>query len=264
MPCPVHAHVDSSRQTHKDITPREERLVSEKMDRLAELLGGWHDDILATLENGTVDLRRGSAIRRALENTLDNHREEIDVTFEGAWKDGHDMGREMAIQSYDLGISFEVTRPEVERALRENSFVASKATKQRMVGDLGDALAEAYNEGLSIPDITSRLQDGVFEDMQGYEAERIARTETISGSNKGGVEAFRDSSAVGHEWLAANDRRTRPSHSEASGQVVSMEGRFVVGGSRAKYPGDPMLPTRERVNCRCTTAPVFDPDLLSS
>lgn len=264
MPCPVHANVGTDYLTHKDITPREERAVREKMNRLSDILQDWHDDLLATLESGTVDLRRRAAIRRALESTLDNHREEIDVSFRGMWIDGHDLGRELAIQQYDLGISFDLSRPEVEDALRTNAFVASEATKGRMVGDISEALATAYSEGLSIPDIAQRLEDDVFQSMRGYESERIARTEVVSASNKGGHEAYVDGGAIGEEWLTAVDGRERPSHREANGQVVPIRDAFIVGGNRAEYPGDPALPISERAQCRCSSAPVWDPDRLSA
>ena len=53
------------------------------------------------------------------------------------------------------------------------------------------------------------------------------------------------------EWIAIQDARTRLTHSIASGQTVPLEERFVVGGDRLKYPGDPRGTPAETINCRC-------------
>lgn len=87
----------------------------------------------------------------------------------------------------------------------------------------------------------------------------IAATETHSAANyaqrEAGKVAAGDDSV---EWVSAEDGRVRPTHSAADGQVIRDGEKFVVGDSRADYPGDPTLPAKERVRCRCTTAFVVD------
>lgn len=64
-------------------------------------------------------------------------------------------------------------------------------------------------------------------------------------------------------WLAANDKRTRPSHYEA-GRLYALGGKpgpipvdepFEVGGARLMFPLDPRAPAREVVGCRCRMVP---------
>jgi len=66
-----------------------------------------------------------------------------------------------------------------------------------------------------------------------------------------------DLSTRGH-WYTANgliahnsilDERTRDTHWEADGQVTSIGGMFVVGGSEMEFPGDHRAPIREWINC---------------
>jgi uncharacterized protein with gpF-like domain len=82
----------------------------------------------------------------------------------------------------------------------------------------------------------------------------IARTELVSSASLG---SLLGAQATGLKlekvWISAKDGRVRPTHASANGQGAPLQdGMFVVGGYRCRYPGDPMLPARERVNCRCT------------
>ena len=37
------------------------------------------------------------------------------------------------------------------------------------------------------------------------------------------------------QWVSANDARTRPSHAQASGQIVDMEESFIVGDETGNF-----------------------------
>src|SRR5699024_11564033 len=41
-------------------------------------------------------------------------------------------------------------------------------------------------------------------------------------------------------------------HFRADGQVVPIDGKFLIGGYEADYPGDPNLPAHLSINFRCT------------
>lgn len=80
----------------------------------------------------------------------------------------------------------------------------------------------------------------------------IASTETHGAANYAQKEAAK--AATGEdafEWVAAEDGRTRPTHAAADGQVIEDGEQFKVGGVPCDYPGDPMLPAKERCRCRC-------------
>lgn len=91
-------------------------------------------------------------------------------------------------------------------------------------------------------------------------AVRIARTESTAAANYGTLNALAEEGVTRKEWLSAMDSRTRPSHFEASGQVVPLDRGFEVGSAVLMMPGDPSGPPEETVNCRCTVVGVMLPE----
>lgn len=55
------------------------------------------------------------------------------------------------------------------------------------------------------------------------------------------------------KWAAVHDKRTRPDHVEADGQVVAFDAPFTVGSSRMMHCKDPDGPPEQVINCRCVT-----------
>lgn len=83
-------------------------------------------------------------------------------------------------------------------------------------------------------------------------AQTIARTETHAAAN---ATTWQTAKATGiemtKEWVAANNSRTRESHSRISGKKVPMDDVFIVGGERMRYPSDPSASAEQTINCRC-------------
>lgn len=90
-------------------------------------------------------------------------------------------------------------------------------------------------------------------------AERIVRTELMSIENSAAWfqmgKAANDFPDLEQIWLSTGDGRTRDAHLAAHGQVVKVGELFSVGGEMLRFPGDPSASARNRVNCRCRTAP---------
>jgi hypothetical protein len=113
-------------------------------------------------------------------------------------------------------------------------------------------LTESAGLGDSIQVASKKLRDKVAQ-LAPERARRIARTELVSASNYG---SLLGAEATGLQlekfWIATPDSRTRPDHNNADGQGAPLHnGFFQVGGYRARYPGDVLLPASERCNCRC-------------
>lgn len=91
-----------------------------------------------------------------------------------------------------------------------------------------------------------------------WRADRIARTE-VAGAVNAGIAAFAAESetATGRawhkQWWSSLDTRVRATHRAAHGQVAPPGGRFTVGGAALRFPGDPLGPPQETINCRCST-----------
>lgn len=89
----------------------------------------------------------------------------------------------------------------------------------------------------------------------------VARTETIGAVNAGVFRAAElEAEAEGDpapfkQWIATDDKRTRPTHNEADKQRTLLREPFIVGGAKLLFPGDPRGPANEVINCRCTLLP---------
>lgn len=113
-----------------------------------------------------------------------------------------------------------------------------------------------------------RIADRIHEETGGAIGARralvIARTEThfaSSAASELALEAL-DIPGIKREWIAAEDHRTRATHVDANGQVRGLGEAFDVGGFKLRYPGDPLGPAREVIQCRCVPAAVFDDEAL--
>lgn len=231
--------------------------IQTTLEQFRGVLQNWHESILQALGSLGIDLGSPGAVELALERLLDPYRQRWSVVLQNAWSRSAEAGRSDAIQTFELDISFEITDPLTEQALRENGQRDAELTQQRMVGDLSEAMSNAYQQGHGIPEISNTLQDEVFPDMRGYESRRLARTTGISGANKGRLSGFEDAGATEKTWMARDDAITRPAHVAADNQTVPLGEPFVVGGEEAQYPGDPSLSPWLRMNCRCIILPGF-------
>lgn len=146
--------------------------------------------------------------------------------------------------------------------LRNQVFIASQSTIRRMTGDVMESLAESYNRGLGIYDTTRRLEN-VFENMRGYELERIARTEIQGSQNLSSYMSDIELGVTYHMWMTALDNRVRglgrydrANHIALHGQIVRVGEPFSNG---LQYPGDRNASISEWINCRCFTVPYLMP-----
>lgn len=93
-----------------------------------------------------------------------------------------------------------------------------------------------------------------------YRAETIARTEALTSLHESQEEAFRqavakggiDVSTITRTWHTAGDKRVRDTHRSMNHQTVGQNDSFVSpSGATLRYPGDPLAPAAEIINCRC-------------
>jgi hypothetical protein len=98
--------------------------------------------------------------------------------------------------------------------------------------------------------------------MKMWRSEMIARTETSKVLGQARQEAQRQVHAqagipdawVRRQWNTTLDGRERDTHHEMDGQQIEgMNSRYQSpSGAQLRYPGDPLAPAAEIVNCRCT------------
>ncbi|ALW86325.1 hypothetical protein AUC43_15280 [Hymenobacter sedentarius] len=140
---------------------------------------------------------------------------------------------------------------------RAKNFIALESSKaivkiaETTRKEVRQVLKEAAATGKSIAD-TARSMRSQITEFNTKRARRIARTELIGASSAGSyVGALSTGLALDKYWITTADARTRPTHLAAGGQQVDINQPFLIGGEPCRFPADPALSARERINCRC-------------
>jgi len=148
------------------------------------------------------------------------------------------------------------------------------ATRQLVLSNITESLANRISSAIEIgrsDNLTlqqiAKLVSDKFLPISRSRAALIARTETHNAasfaSNSYHLQVQQDlGTKMLKQWVSANDERTRPSHSQASGQIVDMEESFIVGGVPMKYAGDSAGGAKNVVNCRCVIVYVDERDII--
>lgn len=146
-----------------------------------------------------------------------------------------------------VGIDFDINNPRVQRWLGTRLEEYSKSVNGTTLDSIKRTLREGVAEGESIPKLRKRVQ-GVFEGCSKYRAQMISRTETITASNQGALEAFRQSGVVEKkEWLTAPGACEICLDNEAQGPI-GLEESFNSGVSApSAHP-----------NCKCALLAVIE------
>lgn len=165
-----------------------------------------------------------------------------------------------------IGFDFGVDLPPavlsgVEAALTEAMAKSYWADVQQTTRDqLAASIKDGLEAGEPMRDIVKRVKTDVFSDSSKERARNIARTETTNALGAGAHEARKELASegvvTGKEWFATFDGLTRDSHLSADGQRRGVDEPFDVGGESARWPGDPNLSAKQRINCRCASASV--------
>lgn len=155
-----------------------------------------------------------------------------------------------------VGISFDIDNPRAIEWIARKVFKFAYEVNQTTETQLRGALKTAITDGATITDIRKEVER-IFGFAEKFRNERIARTETISATNYGAMEAIKQSGVTARkEWIATRDNRTRESHDTLDGEVVGMDETFSNG---LQFPGDPESnDAAEIINCRCTIGYVFE------
>ncbi|MET0271889.1 MAG: phage minor head protein [Phenylobacterium sp.] len=179
------------------------------------------------------------------DHELDGLLDVVVEVFDEAWEDVTDVMPETGVYARQ---HLEVAR---NRLVRVPDSVFNVVNRMTM---------RANTEGWGADELAEHISD--ILDAEGAEqwkgrAETIARTEAVGAYNAGSFRGFQGLAAqLGGKWekgwLATEDDRTRPTHHKADLQRVPLDAHFSVGGFPALYPGDPMLPAQEVINCRCS------------
>ena len=135
--------------------------------------------------------------------------------------------------------------------------------------EIENILEKGLNDGSSVATFTRDILDSGIRDEY-YKARRVAVTEVLTAHRAAQQEAFMQSPAVtGKMWRHTGGYRNEPrqNHVDMDGQRVSVEEPFNLIGADGDlyspmFPGDPILPPGERINCHCIEQPVVSKEIL--
>jgi len=150
-----------------------------------------------------------------------------------------------AMAELGVEVNFDVTNPNVVKWIKKRCGDSIKSILDTTKDKLRKTLAEGIEAGESIPHLASRVS-AVYDEAKGSRAIKIARTETMSASNQGALQAYDQSGVVKKkEWLIAGG---------ACDECIPMQGEAVKLHSSFSCGVDspPLHP-----NCRCTVLPVI-------
>lgn len=166
----------------------------------------------------------------------------------------------------DTENEFHMTSKIIEK-LRRGTQKMATGFNDETLERLNKTLAEGIQAGEGIGDLKARV-NGVYEGIDSYRSERIARTETIKASNSASVDAYRQTGYVtAKQWVINPDACEQCE--EFDGKIIGLDDNFLdLGQSYTIGSGDdeqtftndydtieepPLHP-----NCRCTIAPITD------
>ena len=142
-----------------------------------------------------------------------------------------------------------------EEDLLERVFLASQATLNRVDTSIKTLLTDGYQSGKGINYVANLLTKR-FDQLQTWEAKRIARTEIHNSHNTAVMDTYNEYGVEYTMWIAADDERTRESHLEINGEIIRLGDTYSNG---LRFPGDTDGPIEEWINCRCSNAPYVIP-----
>lgn len=135
----------------------------------------------------------------------------------------------------------------LKRTLRDKRFDA-RVTKAI---DSGKGLDEAT---------VTKLVDRYRSSLLRLRGETIGRTEALTSLHVGQHEGYQQAidsgkikaTAIKKVWSSTGDDRVRHTHKVMDGQTVGFEAPFKSpSGATLRYPGDPLAPAAETIQCRC-------------
>lgn len=167
--------------------------------------------------------------------------------------------------TYDLNVTgivpsdipkAELLQYEIDQAVIEymtdNVFIASETTLTRVTQKIYDVIKESYaNQGHGINKVTEDIQNK-FKDLKKFEAERIARTETLKAQGHATYKRLINNPNVEYvQWMSTHDKRTRRTHRKIDGEITFADGTGIFSNG-LRFPGDVLGAIEEWINCRCT------------
>jgi len=163
--------------------------------------------------------------------------------------------------SINDGTALAAVNQVLAKRAQESADKVTATTRQAIFKTLQAGVAN----GEAMPELAKRV-NAVFAATPAR-AKTIAQTEVVGAMNEA-AHIYANNlppGMVGSKiWLSHHDDRTRPHHVLADGQEVPVSSPFFVGGYAMQFPGDPVAPPSEVINCFPADTPVDAPGVLAT
>jgi hypothetical protein len=143
--------------------------------------------------------------------------------------------------------------------MQAKHFISLREGKIKDVGETAQAiLNNALATGLDAGETTDQLADrvrGVFNNLQKFEARRIAMTETSAAYGFSRHQAMTDAGIEYKAWLTSHGPNVRAAHAQAEDDYgdspIPIDEPFIVDGEKLMHPGDESGSPGNVINCHC-------------
>lgn len=174
-------------------------------------------------------------------------------------------GGERALRQLEIETIFDPMNPKVMNALERQRIGSVNSTNSDVAKRLRKSLTMGMELNETVPDLRKRVI-GVFDKLEKYSAERIARTETIWAWNEGAVQGYIQSGVVEKkQWLSAEDSRSCDFCPRMNGKTISIEATYFNKGDKFAVGEKELIFVYEDVghpplhpSCRCTIVPIIE------
>jgi SPP1 gp7 family putative phage head morphogenesis protein len=122
---------------------------------------------------------------------------------------------------------------------------------------LRKSLTQGMEKGESMEQLANRIRRKF--DSAAKRALTIARTEVYGALNYGRWETVKQTDYTKVQWFTSLDEKVRTTHKRMHGKTKKIKEKWIVGGSKLRFPGDPASGNAgEVINCRCIEVVVLD------
>lgn len=266
---------DDLKETLKDegyVEPKETvAAVNTLEEEIANVLHEQTDLLLETLQEAENDGADMEELQRRITALLvaDEIAASIDAISVDMYENNVPRLASIYMEETDGELVVETLRERTSSWIRSWSQRLGELTRITTHEQIGGLIENAISEGLSISDLTRKIQEGGWRNEY-YQARRFALTETLRAHSVAHEEAIQQSPACDKkEWRHTGGAKNtpRPNHVAMDGQIVPKDKPFELQGRDGTvyypmYPRDSSLPASESVNCHCIHRGIVNKDVL--
>ncbi|WP_284576804.1 phage minor head protein [Streptomyces sp. 2P-4] len=240
-------------QAEADFTRAVADALEETADEFARAVDGATELVAARFSVGRIARMWGARVSGLVSRLLGN----VETAAEAA---ADDVGTELPEGWDDLPGRHETGRelpPGIGQYVETTEHLLN-AVGERLADVARRELAEGLDAGEDVDALRDRLRAAFSREGAHLGPGRehlIAQTESTRAWNTGTLAAGEALTGPDRplvkQWLTRNDRKVRPDHARANGQIQLLDDPFTVGGVQMSAPGDPTAPPAQVCNCRC-------------